>query len=136
MLEVYSENVSVNANAEIPLNEVSLLKGACTTQQGAGSIVLNKCGVYRVHVNANASLAEAGLASIQLKVNGVLKPNALAQATAEAGNVYNLSFETEVQVTSNNNPNCICSVPTVISVSTGDAAETFNLIDVKVFKEV
>ena len=136
MLELYSENVSVNANSDIPLNEVSLLKGNCATTQGASSIVLNTRGVYRVSVNANVNLAAAGVASIQLKVNGKVVENAIAQATADASDIYNLSFETYVQVTSNNNPNCVCSVPTVISVTTGDDAETFNLIDVKVFKDV
>lgn len=134
MLEVYSINVPVNEGADIPLNQVKTLKGNTAILQGASSIVLNKCGVYKITAMANVTPDEAGTVSIQLKQNGMLLDNAIAQATAAVDTIYNLKFETLVTV-SNNNTNCPCSVPTVISVVNGDAS-TINLLDVIVDKIV
>lgn len=134
MLEVYSINVPVNEGADIPLNQVKTLKGNTAIPQGASSIVLNKCGVYKITAMANITPDEAGTVSIQLKQNGILLDNAIAQATAAVDTIYNLKFETLVTV-SNNNTNCPCSVPTVISVVNGDAS-TINLLDVIVDKIV
>lgn len=134
MLEVYSINVSVSEGADIPLNQVRTLKGPTALLQGASSIVLNKCGVYKITAVANVTPGEAGTVSIQLKQNGNLLDNAIAQATAAADSVYNLKFETLVTV-SNNNTACPCSVPTVLTVVNGNAA-TIELLDVIVDKIV
>lgn len=135
MLEIYSTNVSVLEGADIPLNQVKALKGNTSVPQGASSIVLNKCGVYKIEVTANVTPDEAGTVSIQLKKDGALVENAIAQATAAVDTIYNLNFVTYVQVSINNNPECPCLIPTVISVVNGDAA-TFSLINVVVDKIV
>ena len=134
MLEVYSVNIPVNEGADIPLNQVKIVKGNTAQLQGASSIVLNKCGVYKITAMANVTPDEAGTVSIQIKQNSILLDNAIAQATAAVDTIYNLKTETLVIVSSNNTP-CPCSIPTVISIANGDAA-TINLIDVIVDKIV
>lgn len=134
MLEVYSVNIPVNEGADIPLNQVKIVKGNTAQLQGASSIVLNKCGVYKITAMANVTPDEAGTVSIQIKQNSILLDNAIAQATAAVDTIYNLKTETLVIVSNNNTP-CPCTVPTVISITNGDAA-TINLIDVIVDKIV
>lgn len=134
MLEIYSLNVSVNEGAEIPLSNVKVLKGNTAVPQGAASIVLNKCGVYKITATANVTPDEAGTVSIQLEKDQAIVENAIAQTTAAADSIYNLKFETYVQVPANNS-NCPCSIPTTISFINGDAA-TFSLFDVVIDKIV
>lgn len=134
MLEVYSMNVPVIEGADIPLNQVKTVKGPTATLQGAASIALNKCGVYKVSVTANVTPDDAGTVSIQLKRDGILVDNAIAQATAAVDSIYNLKFETLVTVSSNNT-NCPCTLPTVLTIVNGDAS-TINLIDVIIDKIV
>lgn len=134
MLEVYSLNVPAIEGADIPLNQVRTVKGPTATLQGASSIVLNKCGVYKITAMANITPDDAGTVSIQLKRDGALVDNAIAQATAAVDTIYNLKFETLVTV-SNNNTNCPCSLPTVLTIVNGDAA-TISLLDVIVDKIV
>ena len=118
MLEVYSKNVTVAGGAQIPLNNESLVKGKTAVLQGAASIALNRCGVYKVSVNANVTPGSAGTASIQMSKNGALVENAVSQVTAEADTEYTLAFTALVQVP-NNNTNCACTSPTVISFVNG-----------------
>ena len=134
MLEAYSLNVPVLEGADIPLNQVRTIKGPTAILQGSSSIVLNKCGVYKITATANVTPDEAGTVSIQLKQNGNLIDNAIAQATAAVDTVYNLKFETLVTVSSNNTA-CPCTIPTVLAIANGDAA-TINLLDVIVDKIV
>ena len=133
MIEVYSENITVNANATIPLNTVALLKGASTQLQGTGTIQLNKCGIYEVKVFTIITGATTNELSIQLQKNGILVPQAMAAVTVSDTNSLNtIGFTTLVQVPENNKCNCPCSIPTTISViNTGEQA-TINLINVKV----
>ena len=88
--------------------------------QGSASIVLNRCGVYKVSVNASVTPTGAGIASIQMTKNGALVDNAISQCTAEADTQYALGFTTLVQVP-NNNTNCPCEAPTVIAFVNGAA---------------
>ena len=117
MLEVYSKNATVSGGAQVPLYDVAIVKGKTAVTQGAASIALNRCGVYKVSVSANVTPGSAGTASIQMSKNGALVENAIAQVTAEADTEYNLSFTTLVQVPNNNN--CVCSSPTVLAFVNG-----------------
>ena len=110
MLEAYSTNIAVGANANIPFNSTSLLKGCTVTKPSADTINLNKCGVYMVAVDCSASVAT----TIQLYKDGVAQPQ--AQSTGEAP-----SFVTLVQVDKNNTC-CPCSSPTSLQVMNTDAA--------------
>lgn len=111
MLEVYTLNATAAAGASFPLASVSLQKGASALLVGAGSIQLNKCGVYMVAVDASSTANT----TIQLAKNGVLQPQAQSVGTSP-------SFVTLVQVP-NNNTNCCCSEPTVITIVNPTTAE-------------
>ena len=104
MLEAYSTNVTVGANANIPFNSTSLIKGCTVTKPSADTINLNKCGVYMVECDCSA----AASTTIQLYKNGVAQPQ--AQGTGLTPN-----FTTLVQV-SEDNTCCPCSAPTTLQV--------------------
>lgn len=135
MIEAYSKGVDVAANATVPFNNISLLKGCSSTLQGTGTFQLNKCGIYNVRVSASVEGTAASTGSIQLRKDGVLMPAAFAVETITAvDTIYNLGFDTLVQATGNNNPNCICSAPTNIEViNTGDDV-TFDSITITIVR--
>ena len=134
MLEVYSKNVSVAAGEQIALKDVSIVKGKTAQLQGAASIVLapNRCGVYKITVNASVTPSAEGSASIQMEKNGTLVDNAISTADAADDGTVALSFTTLVPVQASN---CECAVPTTLAFVSGTAA-TINNIDVVVDKIV
>lgn len=117
MIEAYSMNVTVNGGTEIPLNNVSLIKGKSAELQGSASIAINKCGVYRITAYANVTPSAAGTASIQLSVNGALVDHVISKVTAEADTEYTLHIEHILNVPANNNRPC--TDPTVFSIVNG-----------------
>ena len=121
MLEAYSLNITVGANANIPFNSVSLEKGCTVTKPSADTINLNKCGVYMVEVDASA----AASTTIQLYKDGVAQPQAQSTGTSP-------SFTTLVQV-AHNNCGCPCSSPTTIQVR-NTTAGTFTDANIVVTK--
>ena len=104
MLESYSINVTVGANASVPFNSTSVIKGCSASHPSADTFNLDKCGVYQVSVNASAGTST----TLQLYKNGV------AQAQAQSTGL-NPSFVTLVQVEENNTC-CPCTSPTVLQV--------------------
>ena len=104
MLEAYSVNVAVAANANIPFNSTTLQKGCTAVKVSADTINLNKCGVYMVAVDASTATST----TIQLYKDGVAQPQA-------QGTGLTPSFVTLVQV-SENNSCCPCASPTTIQV--------------------
>lgn len=123
MLEAYSLNVEAAAETAIPLNNVTIKKGCDIQMSGASSIQLNKCGVYKVHVDAVAGAST----TIQLKKNEVLQPQAQSTGTT-------LGFETLVQVPTNNSC-CPCSSPVTVQViNPTETAATLTNINVVVEK--
>lgn len=127
MLQIYSTNVAVAANAAYPLNTVTLQKGSTVVPSGAASIQLNKCGIYMVTCDAYTD--PAAELSIQLYKNGIAQPAAIN--VSETGG--NASFSTLVQV-SENNTNCCCTSPTVLQFVNGETAVTGAHINVCVTK--
>lgn len=122
MLQGYSTNVSVGANSAVPFNNAPTTKG-CTAVFGSPSTInLNKCGVYRVFVNASPSAAT----TLQLYRDGVAM--AQAQSTGESA----LAFETYVHVDKNNTCNP-CTSPVTIQVMNTNAA-TFSIVNITVSK--
>lgn len=121
MLEAYSLNVAVAANAAIPFNNVSLEKGCTAVLSSPATVQLNKCGVYMVAVEASAAAA----ATIQLYKDDVAQPQAISTGTSP-------SFVTLVQV-DHNNCGCACSSPTLLQVKT-PAAATFTDASIVVTK--
>ena len=121
MLEAYSLNQAVGANASIPFNNISIKKGCTAQLEGISSIELNKAGVYMVAFDGVAGTST----TVQLYKNGVAQPQAQSTGTT-------LGFTTLVQVPQNNNCNCASS-PTVISVD-NETAATFTNANIVVTK--
>lgn len=122
MLEAYSLNVAVGANANIPFNSTSLIKGCTVTKPSADTINLNKCGVYMVECDVST----AASTTIQLYKNGVAQPQ--AQGTGLTPN-----FTTLVQV-SEDNTCCPCTAPTTLQVrnTTAGTLTDANIVVTKV----
>lgn len=110
MIQIYSDGVAVAAGSTYPLNNTVFLKGNCASQSAAGSTSLNKRGVYNVHVDGFATLAAAGVYTIQLTVNGIPQPQAISSVNVAAGEIGNGSFETLVVV---DDCNCRCDLNNV-----------------------
>lgn len=122
MLQAYSIGKVVAANGIVPFDNVVVDKGCSESLTGAGTIELNKCGVYLVSVNGSA----AAETTLQLLRNGVSLPQAQSTGTS-------LSFETIVQVEKNNCQCNPCSTPVTIQVS-NTIATTLNDVNVVVYK--
>ena len=134
MLQAYSSNLTMAANAAFPFNNVTVDKGCGEVLSAPASIQLNQRGVYLVEVDGYGTGAAAATGSVQLNVNGVAYPQAISEFTAAAATISNFGFKTFVQVANNNCPcNCVTS-PTVLQVVNGAAALTDAHINVVVTK--
>ena len=49
MIEVFSNNITVDANAVIPFNNISIKKGCTAVLSAPSTIQINKRGVYMLH---------------------------------------------------------------------------------------
>lgn len=121
MLEAYSVNQTVGANAAIPFNNVSIRKGCTATLNGVSTIELNKCGVYMIAFDGTAGASTL----VQLYKDGVAQPQAQSTGTT-------VSFVTLVQVPQNNNCNC-CTSPVTLRVINGTAG-TFTNANITITK--
>lgn len=121
MLEAYSLNIEVGADADIPFNNVSIEKGCTSILTAPSSIELNKCGVYMVSFDGVSGTAT----TVQLYKNGIAQPQAQSTGT-------NPSFVTLVQVPFSNSKCCGSSPTTVKVVNT--TASTFANANVVVTK--
>ncbi len=134
MLQVYSSNLDVAANAAFPFNNVTVDKGCAERLSAPATIQLNQRGVYLVEVDGYATGAAAGDNIIQLYVNGVAQPQAISSFTTAAATIDSFGFKTFVQVTTNNcECNCVTS-PTILQVLNGEQALTEAHINVVVTK--
>lgn len=122
MLEAYSLNKTVVAEAPIEFDNISIKKGCSITSSGDSTFSLNKCGVYRVSVNGSAEAST----TLQLYKDGVAIPQAQSTGT-------NPAFTTLVQVNHNNNNNCCCSSPVNLQVynSTAGTLSNINIVITK-----
>ncbi len=135
MLQAYSSNLDVAANAAYPFNNVTVDKGYAETLSAPASIQLNQRGVYLVEVDGYGTGTEVADGTVQLIVNGVAQPQAISSFSIAAVNdVANFGFKTFVQVTENNCPcNCVSS-PTTLQVINGDTDLTAAHINIVVTK--
>lgn len=134
MLQAYSSNLSVAANAAFPFNNVTVDKGCAETLSAPASIQLNQRGVYLVEVDGFGTGAAAGENIIQLNVNGVALPQAITSFTTATTTISNFGFKTFVQVAENNCP-CNCtSSPTVLQLVNGEQALTEAHVNIVVTK--
>ena len=134
MLQAYSSNLTMAADAAFPFNNVVIDKGCAETLSAPASIQLNKRGVYLVEVDGFGTGAAAATGTVQLYVNGVAQPQAISSYAAATGDVSEFGFKSLVQVAENNCPcNCVSS-PTVLQVMNGAAALTDAHINIVVTK--
>ena len=123
MIEVYSLDKTVAANAAITWDDVWIEKGITSTLTAPASIDLNVAGVYCVSCSATS----ASSASIELFVDGNAVP-----ATERTG--FSPSFEHLVTV-SRNNTSCCCSRPVTIQIrNSGADSASFDAVNLVVTK--
>lgn len=115
MLEAYSLNTAVAANAAIPFNNVTVEKGCTARLTAPATIELNKCGVYMVAFDGTASAAT----NIQLYKDGVAQPQAQSTGTTT-------SFVTLVQVDKDNCKCNCCSSPVTLRFISNTAVTMTN----------
>ena len=131
MIQTYSNNVDAVANSSIPLKNLTILKGISTTKEG-DTILLNKCGVYKVEVDGSVTVPSGGSVSIQLEVNNVLQSDAFSTVTAVASQVIPFNFDKLIQVPFSNTPSP-CASPTSVKIISNVAA-TYIHVNVIVTK--
>ena len=131
MIQTYSNNVDASANSSIPLKNLTILKGISTTKEG-DTILLNKCGVYKVEVDGSVTVPSGGSVTIQLEVNNVLQSDAFSTVTAVASQVIPFNFDKLLQVPFSNTPSP-CASPTSVKIVSNVAA-TYNNVNVIVTK--
>lgn len=123
MLQVYSNNLAVEADTAFPFNNVVVDKGCGETLSAPATVQLNKRGVYLVEVDGFATPDAATTVTVQLYVNGVAQPQAISSFTpASITDARTFGFKTFVRVMENNCPcNCLTS-PTTIQCMNGATA--------------
>ena len=135
MLQVYSSNLTVDANAVFPFNNVVMDKGCGETLSAPATIQLNKAGVYLVEMDGFATPDAATEVSVQLVVNGVAQPQAISSfIPASVTDARTFGFKTFVRVLENNCPcNCLTS-PTTLQFINGDTGVSEAHINVVITK--
>lgn len=135
MLQVYSSNIDVAANAAFPFNNIVVSKGASEVLAAPATIQLNKRGVYLVEIDGYGTPDATTEVTVQLYVNGVAQPQAISGFMATAITATdNFSFKSFVQVSENNCPcNCVSS-PTTIQIMNGETALSDAHLNVAVTK--
>ena len=123
MLQVYSSNLTVDANTVIPFNNVVLDKGCGEILSAPSTIQLNKQGIYLIEMDGFATPDAATPVTIQLMVNGVAQPQAISSFTpAAVTDTRTFGFKTFVRVLENN---CNCNYltsPTTLQFMNGETA--------------
>ena len=134
MLQAYSSNLTVAADAAFPFNNITVDKGCGETLSAPASIQLNARGIYLVEVDGFGTGGDAGTGTVQLNANGVALPQAISSFALAAGDVANFGFKTFIQVANNNCPcNCVSS-PTILQVVNGTEDLTEAHINIVVTK--
>ena len=135
MLQVYSSNLTVDANAVFPFNNVVVDKGCGENLSAPATIQLNKAGVYLVEMDGFATPDAATEVSVQLVVNGVAQPQAISSfVPASVTDARTFGFKTFVRVLENNCPcNCLTS-PTTLQFINGDTGVSEAHINVVITK--
>lgn len=122
MLEVYSDGVTVAEDGTFPLQNVKVLKGRVATPCG-NAINLNCRGVYKIAVDAAATVTTAGVAGIQLYKNGIADPSALTLTSVTASGSAAMGFTAYIQVERDATPAPGSAPDQLQFISTGVEAE-------------
>ena len=135
MLQVYSDNLAVAANAAFTFNNIVIDKGCAETLGAPASIELNQRGIYLVEMDGFATPDAATEVSVQLMINGVAQPQAISSfIPASITDARTFGFKTLVRVVENNcQCNCLTS-PTTLQFINGDTAVSDAHINVVITK--
>lgn len=135
MLQVYSDNLAVDANAVFPFNNVVMDKGCAEKLSAPATIQLNQRGIYLVEMDGYATPDAATEVSVQLMVNGIAQPQAISSfVPAAITDTRTFGFKTFVRVQQNNCPcNCLTS-PTTLQFMNGETAVSDAHINVVITK--
>lgn len=135
MLQIYSSNLTVDANSVFQFNNVALDKGCSESLSAPSTVQLNKRGIYLVEMDGFATPDAATEVSVQLLVNGVAQPQAISTfVPAAVTDTRTFGFKTFVRVLENNcNCNCLTS-PTTLQFQNGETALTDAHINVVITK--
>lgn len=137
MLQIYSTNLAVEANAPFVFNNVVLDKGCGERLNDPSTIALEKRGIYLVEMDGFATSAAVTEVSIQLYVNNMPLPQAITTfVPAAVTDTRTFGFKTFVRILENNcNGNCL-TVPTTLQFMNGTTVLTNAHINVVVTKIV
>ena len=135
MLQVYSDNLTVDANTVFPFNNVVIDKGCAEALSAPATIHLNQRGIYLVEMDGYATPDAATEVTVQLMVNGVAQPQAISGfVPASVTDARTFGFKTFVRVQENNCPcNCLAS-PTTLQFMNGDTGISEAHINVVITK--
>ena len=115
----------------IPFNNIAKDKGCDSVLSAPSTVQINRQGVYNSHVNCSIAPAVAGDYIVQLYVNGVAQPEALARFTGVADSYEALSFDDLVTV-ARGNCNCCYSSPTLLQVGISSVGDVTGEVDIAV----
>ena len=135
MLQVYSDNLSLEAEQVFPFNNVVIDKGCAETLSAPATIQLNQRGIYLVEVDGFATPDATTEVTVQLYVNGIAQPQAKSSFMGTAVTATNIfGFKTLVRVTENNcNCNCLSS-PTILQIMNSETSISDAHINVVITK--
>lgn len=88
----------------------------CSLELNPSSITVNKSGLYHIAADITFSPTDAGTSIFQLYKDGIALPCAIAQDTAETGNVFTAHIETDLCINT-----CCVSHPAITLVASGVA---------------
>lgn len=131
MIELYSTNVAVTVNTEIPFNNVALKKGDYVTLSGAATLQFNHCGVYEL--DCHGVVTGTGDIVIEVTKDNVILPQTVMTITGADPVLTPFAFKTLIQVSRNNGPKC-CQSPVEVKIMNAGVEATYDLIDVSVTK--
>ena len=135
MLQAYSSNLTIDANAVFPFNNIVVDKGCAENLSAPATIQLNKAGIYLVEMDGFATPDAATEVSVQLVVNGVAQPQAISSfVPSSVTDTRTFGFKTFVRVLENNcQCNCLSS-PTTLQFINGDTGISEAHINVVITK--
>ena len=135
MLQIYSSNLVVDANAVFPFNNIVVDKGCAEALSAPATIQLNQRGVYLVEMDGFATPDAATEVTVQLMVNGVAYPQAITSfVPAAVTDTRTFGFKTFVRVLENNCPCNALTSPTTLQFMNGDTALSDAHINVVITK--
>ena len=135
MLQVYSDNLTVDANTVFPFNNVVVDKGCAEALSAPATIQLNQRGIYLVEMDGYATPDAATEVTVQLIANGIAQPQAISSfVPASVTDTRTFGFKTFIRVLENNCPcNCLTS-PTTLQFMNGDTGISEAHINVVITK--